>query len=307
MQGKHVPPRDRRITVEEWCKQWLRSYEGGHRAKSLEGARVHVTMICSGLGDQLLSDVKPSAIRNWTAALSDDYATSTISRAHSRLHQILEDAVHDNLLGSNPAGRRTSPSSAKPKMYVLSTQQVWALYDEMPDRLKVAVLLGAFAGLRVSEACGLRKSDINFFKGTIHPRQQYGGRPLKTAACDAEIPVPRDLTDMIAASIARFPSDHVVTSAKTGKTNPCAVQLAVAAARDKIDGLPEKTSFHDLRHAYASMLIASGVDIVKVQARMRHSSAATTLRLYGHLLPDSDEATNDAVAAAMKLRRASSR
>lgn len=297
--GKHVAPKNRKITVTQWCEQWIDAYKG-HRAKTVEGARVHIKMICTTLGDLTLTDVRPSHIKTWTSSLSDDYAVSTISRAHSRLSQIFEDAVNDGLLGSNPCSRRTSPASAKSKTYVITTEQVWQLYDVMPERMQVAVLLGAFAGLRVSEACGLRVSDVKFLHGVIHPKQQWGGRPLKTSACDAPIPVPRDLTDMIAASVARYPSDHIVTSEKTGKCNPCALQLAVAAARHKVDNLPEAFSFHDLRHYYASTLIAAGIDIIRVQARMRHASATTTLRVYGHLMPDSDTVTNDTVSAAMR-------
>ena len=44
----------------------------------------------------------------------------------------------------------------KQKAYVATTEQVWAIHDAVPDHMKVAVLLGAFAGLRVAEvaACG---------------------------------------------------------------------------------------------------------------------------------------------------------
>lgn len=299
--GKHVAPRDARITVAQWCDLWLDAYQG-HRPKTVEGARVHVSMICSGFGELALTDVKPLVIKTWTARLTDDYATSTIARCHSRLRQIFEDAVNDGLMGSNPCSRRTSPPAGKAKVYCASTAQVWALYNVMPDRLRVAILLGAFAGLRVSEVCGLRVQDVNFLRGVIHPRQQWGGRPLKNQASDAPIPIPRDLVNMLAASVERYPSEMMVTSFKTGRCNPVGLQLAVAAARDKVDGLPEGFTFHDLRHFYASMLLASGADLIKVQTCMRHATASTTLNVYGHLLPDADEATNDAVSRAMALR-----
>jgi integrase len=66
-----------------------------------------------------------------------------------------------------------------------------------------------------------------------------------------------------------------------------------------VDGLPDGFSHHDLRHFFASLLIGSGADVLKVQARLRHSSATTTLNTYGHLWPDSDESTNNAVSAAL--------
>ncbi len=74
--------------------------------------------------------------------------------------------------------------------------------------------------------------------------------------------------------------------------------------RAKIDGLPEGFRFHDLRHYFASLLIASGTDVKVVQARLRHASAKTTLDCYGHLWPDSDDSTRSAVDAVFAARAA---
>jgi integrase len=78
----------------------------------------------------------------------------------------------------------------KAKCYVATTEQVWALHDAMPEHLQAAVLLGAFAGLRISEACGLRVDDVDFVRGVVHPACQYGDQPLKTTGSAAPIPVP---------------------------------------------------------------------------------------------------------------------
>ena len=61
--------------------------------------------------------------------------------------------------------------------------------------------------------------------------------------------------------------------------------------------------FHDLRHYFASLLIAAGLDVKVVQTRLRHASATTTLNTYGHLWPDSDESSRAAVAVAMATRK----
>jgi integrase len=62
--------------------------------------------------------------------------------------------------------------------------------------------------------------------------------------------------------------------------------------------------FHDLRHYFASLLIADGLDVKTVQARLRHASAKTTLDVYGHMWPAKDEASCVAVAAAIAARPA---
>jgi integrase len=60
-------------------------------------------------------------------------------------------------------------------------------------------------------------------------------------------------------------------------------------------GLPEGTRFHDLRHTYASALIASGCSVKVVQAHLGHKSAAITLDVYSHLWPTDDDRSRSAV------------
>ena len=54
-------------------------------------------------------------------------------------------------------------------------------------------------------------------------------------------------------------------------------------------GLPY-LNFHGLRHSHCSLLIASGLDIKTVSARMGHASTSFTLDVYGHLLPGNQAA-----------------
>jgi integrase len=62
-------------------------------------------------------------------------------------------------------------------------------------------------------------------------------------------------------------------------------------------GLPAGTRFHDLRHTYASALIASGCSVKVVQAHLGHKSAAITLDVYSHLWPSDDDRSRSAVDA----------
>lgn len=80
------------------------------------------------------------------------------------------------------------------------------------------------------------------------------------------------------------------------------LERAIRAARVKVPGLPPSFRYHDLRHYLASMLIASGVDVKIVQARLTHASAKTTLDTYAHLWPDADESTRAAIDSVMAAR-----
>ena len=63
-------------------------------------------------------------------------------------------------------------------------------------------------------------------------------------------------------------------------------------------GLPASTTTHDLRHHYASVLLAQGESVIAVAERLGHHNAALVLSTYGHLMPDSEDRTRRAVATA---------
>jgi integrase len=83
---------------------------------------------------------------------------------------------------------------------------------------------------------------------------------------------------------------------------PWTLERAIRDVRARVDGLPDGFRYHDLRHYFASLLIADGADIKTVQTRLRHGSATTTLRTYTHLWPDKDESTRGTVERVIAAR-----
>lgn len=300
VQGTHVAPRHSQQTVEQWANEWLKGY-ANHRDTTVTLATWHVKKINEGLGSLQLSAVRPSTVKKWVVALkAEGLADSYVYSLHSRLAQILGDAMHDGLLARNPCSRRTSPKTGQQKVYVATSEQVWALHDAMPAHLRVAVLLGAFVGLRVSEAAGLRTTDVDFANGIVNPCQQWPARELKTESSTKPVPVPAELVAMLEVSAKTFPGERLVCDEVGKPVSPWVIAWNLRAAKEKVPGLPEEFSFQDFRHYYASLLIRRGADIKAVQARLRHGSAITTLRYYAHLWPDADETTRTAVGAAIK-------
>jgi integrase len=89
-------------------------------------------------------------------------------------------------------------------VYVATTDQVWQLYELFPERMRLAVVLGAFVGLRLAEACGLRVADVDFLRAVVYPKVQYPARPLKTKTSRTPIPVPVSLIEQCSAQIAAY-------------------------------------------------------------------------------------------------------
>ena len=296
--GTHVDPAAVRTTVNAWCDQWLEGYRV-NRPSTVRQAEVHIAHIKKAFGSQRIGDVKPSQVRSWVANLSEEYAESTVYAIHARLSQIMSDAVHDGVIARNPCSRRTSPRTGKQRPYVATTEQIWALHDAMPTHMRPAVLLGAFAGLRIAEACGLRLSDVDFMRGVVSPAVQYPEEPLKTETAMTAVPIPQDM----ALELSRYATGEkwMLEDALGQQVGPWQIERAVRAAR-KAAGLPDSFRFHDCRHYYASLLISEGCDVKVVQARLRHAQATTTLNTYAHLWPDTEESTRAAITKIFAAR-----
>ena len=239
----------------------------------------------------------------WTSQLAaEGLSESYVYALHGRLSQLFSDAVHDGIVAKSPCSRRTSPGAGKQRAYVATTEQVWALHDAFPEHLRSAVLLGAFAGLRLAEACGMRVSDVDFIRGIVSPAVQYPADPLKSETSRTAVPIPASMALQLAAHVKRWRSETVLTNELGRQLAPWVLERAMRAARAKVPGLPADFRYHDLRHYFASLLISSGADVKVVQARLRHASAKTTLDTYGHLWPDSDDSTRAAIEAVMAAR-----
>ena len=306
VRGDYVDPKTARTTVEQWCATWLQGYQT-RRVSTVRQARSHIGQINRAFGSMRLTDVRPSEVKAWTAKLkAEGYADSTVYATYRRFAQIMGDAVQDGIIPRSPCSRRTSPGAGSQRPYVATTEQVWALHDVMPEHLQPAILLGAFAGLRTAETCALRVSDVDFMRGIVAAAIQWPAEPLKSECSKTAVPIPQELALDLAAAVQRWQGETIVT-AVVGRCSPQELQRAVRTARSKVDGLPEDFRFHDLRHYFASLLIASGLDVKVVQTRLRHASAMTTLNTYGHLWPDADESSRAAVAVVLAARKDSSR
>jgi integrase len=137
---------------------------------------------------------------------------------------------------------------------------------------------------------------------------QYPARRLKTKISQTPVPVPASLITECSAQITAYRRHETLLTGEDGRQlSPWAIERAMRTAREKIESLPAGFRYHDLRHYFASLLIASGADVKTVQTRLRHASAKTTLDTYGHIWPDRDESTKAAVDAVLTAYRTEQR
>lgn len=308
--GTYVAPDKAKLTVSDWCDQWLAGYS--NRPATVRQAQVHVKAIKAGFPGVRVRDVRPSMVKAWVKDLQETKKPSTVYVTYRRFAQIMAAAHRDGLIMRSPCSRETAPSQAKQRTYVASPFQVWALHEAFPEHLRPAILLAAFAGLRLSEVSGLRPQDLELeepedwgrehadqpWGPMVRPAVQFRGAELKSDAAATPIPILVALADQLAASMERFPGTTVVTDGMGGPASPWAIERAMRRVRAGVEGLPDGFRFHDLRHFYASTLLYGGLDVKTVQVRVRHASAMTTLNTYGHLMEDADTKTRAVLGSA---------
>ena len=122
--------------------------------------------------------------------------------------------------------------------------------------------------------------------------------PPKSRASERTVPIPGALVEILAKHVENLPDREPGTFLfVTSEGNPLCQNTAGTAFRRTRGraNLPGVT-FHDLRHAYASALIAGGADVVTVQHALGHASPMVTLSTYAHLWPDAAERTRTIAA-----------
>ena len=90
------------------------------------------------------------------------------------------------------------------------------------------------------------------------------------------------------------PGDHVFTRPDGRPMHPDTVRKYGLHAAVKNSGLDQpgkpRLRFHDLRHTYASLLIAQGVNVAFASRQLGHASVSTTLNVYTHLFDHAEHA-----------------
>lgn len=171
-----------------------------------------------------------------------------------------------------------------------------------------AAWLALVTGMRVGEVCAEQRDDVKRYQMFLHVggnviesagakpyrRNVTKGRKCRNIAVTAEdLGVIDSFVRLQNAVLGRLDADSPLVTLDGSYMRPTTISRAFSRIRDSC-GLPKEITFHSLRHTHASWLIANGCDLKTLSERMGHADEATTLRIYGHLMPG-----RDAVAAQL--------
>jgi len=302
-------------SFHEFASRWFHLKEGGWRPNTKAAYKWEVT-------DHLLPFFAGHRLSQITVAEVDRYrqqkvregrlSAESINKTLTRLGQILDLAVEyqhieQNPLRVNPRNRKLKAARPAP-VWLDRAQHIAALLDaagELDRRAKgrrdrrhiqrramLATLV--FAGLRIGELLELRWRDVDLGAGRIIVRQS------KTSAGVRQVDVLPVLRDVLVMLDRRGPNELVFPTSNGkahGATNIRRRVLAPAVnlANERLQEagevpLPSPLTPHKLRHTFASVLVALGVDPGAVMDQLGHTDPTFTLRVYRHGMRRDDDA-----------------
>ena len=268
------------VTLEDWASQVLATLP--LKPKTAETyASLLRSRILPEFGHRTLRSIQRADVRSWAAGMAVEVSARRTQNAYALLNRLLNEAVLEGLLLTNPASGIRMPRAQRPQIAPWGADELRAVAASS-GRYEPLILWLGLMGTRWAETIGLRGSDISSGVVTIDSSlSEVNGRfhrvPTKTYAT-RRLPIPDLLTGSIPESTggllfatrygnpirnAKFRSDVFLPACKRAGVAPIRI--------------------HDLRHTCASILIQGGANPKMVQEWLGHQDIRITLNTYTHL------------------------
>lgn len=160
-------------------------------------------------------------------------------------------------------------------------------------------------GLRPGEAKGLKVRDLDVARGRLAIRRDVDNLghigDVKTYK-HRDVPIGGLVLDLLAAAADGRDDDAWIVPDEHGRVWSTARWLKIWATILVHTGIGVLDTY-ELRHTAASLTIAAGADVKTVQLMLGHSSATTTVNVYGHIWEEGLDTQPDAIDALMAKER----
>lgn len=153
---------------------------------------------------------------------------------------------------------------------VLSRKEIKNIINTIRNpKHKLIISLAYGAGLRISEAVGLKVKDINLEELTIHLKNAKGKKDRLTIFPEK---IKNDLQNLM---VGKNLDNYLFESERGGKLTERTAQKVFENALRKAK-IKKEATFHSLRHSFATHLLENGVDVRYVQELLGHQNIRTT-------------------------------
>ena len=328
--GSYRDPDAGRVTLRKYTEGWVKAYP----VDSTRGEQIRRQLdnhILPKLGGKTLAELegRPSTVAQFFAALPMGPAGA--SQIAITLSTIFNAAAADHLITENPCKAQSVklPRQPKSKIAPWSVAQVEAIRAGLPGQWQAVADCGGGLGLRMGEIFGFGPDEIDFLHQEVNVRRQVkrvNNRlwfALPKGGKEREVPLEDDVALRLAAHIEHYESVEVTlpwnepdNPRKHGKPHTAVLMFSKGGRAlhpstfNTMAWRPARNAagiagggMHMMRHTFASVLLAGGVDVRALSEYLGHHDPTVTLRIYAHLMPSARGRALKAIKAAFAEAR----
>ena len=306
-------------TIKEYSKQWLAVVEGTIKPATLLSYKQNIDIhIVPEMGSELLTNIDYKLLKTFILKKASTYKRNTIRIMMATTSAMLQEAVRDGILKSNPVrglGRLLASSTAKKQEPdPFSKAELGRLEQAASEHREVYRDLIAFmirTGVRIGEALTVQFGDIDFAVKRIWIQRAISCNPAlkgdshtpKTPTSTRDIDLsPEAMTMLVRRKKTNAqwelqnpdfnPDDYIFESHTGGILDYGSFRRYFARVQKKA-GLRIR-SIHQLRHSYASIMLSDGAPLLYVSKQLGHANPDITLRIYSRWIP-SESVTHSSI------------
>ena len=306
-----------KIKVEAYLREWEIKelpFKGVEKTTIVQYHSTIKADLIPYFGHHNLQDLRRKHLNDWVKAMQEPWyskyveklAPKTIRTKFACFSVALNDAVENEIISSSPATGVRLPRIEREHKEPLTPEQAQMILDAMLGKwYYVPTYLGFRTGARIGEIMALRGDCIDLEAGTLEIKRgmkQISGEGLKEGSTKSKssarvIKLDTDTIGVLKNLLFQQEEDYklqskklsrheylFLSSRKKGKPyTPHALYTNfVKVARSVLDS--DVVTFHDTRHAHASIMYSACHDLLVIQKRLGHSNLSTTTNTYLHLL-----------------------
>jgi len=292
--GRWVDRRDGAVFFKDYADSWIATIVDLRYSTLQRDVDYLDRYLIPRFGNTLLRDIETEDVRAFIAKLTrSGLAPATVTKAGQILAKILDQAVADKRIPTNPARGVKLPRSERPDITALEPDQIHALADAIDPRYSTLVLFDCWTGLRIGELVALTAGDIDLRRRRVHVTKtttEVGGRlvtgPPKTKKGRRDVPMPPWLAETVANHLqGAHPDDLAFPAARGGPIRLGAFRARTFRRATETIGMPG-FRIYDMRHTAITRWLKGGIDPVTIAKWAGHTSVVTVLDRYAH--PDGD-------------------
>lgn len=274
--------------------RWLATKKSTRSKHTLETYTPMIDGFIAALGkkaDAPLSAIMPAEVEAHRDALKATGRKPTTLRQHIKVIGAMFSAAHrQGLIQGNPAKGVEMDNTTQDSREPFTQIELTALLKEARGDWETAIMLGAYAGMRIGDVIALRWDSVDLAAGTLTFTPQKTSRSGRSLI----LPLHPSLLENLMKQAGDDPHALIcpTLAGRIGGRSGTSRQFLELMKRAGIDNKPRPVakgegrtqstkSFHSLRHTFNSSLLAAGVDERVRMALSAHTTAHVN-RKYSH-------------------------